>query len=72
MGDLFLGSFFMMFKTFVNAKFEQWFMKGDVYTTGSYQKIKDPSTGELMYERILEMGDDGIAFPQKVMITESE
>lgn len=56
--DLFLGSFFMQFKTYIVGKMEQWMMKPGVYNTGNFKQQVDPKTGEELWQIITYPNED--------------
>ena len=45
---MFLGSFFLQFRTFISAKLEQWILKPGVYDQGSFKVIKDENGNEFV------------------------
>lgn len=61
--DLFLGSFFMQFKTYIVAKMEQWMMKPGVYNMGKFKQQFDPKTGEELWQVITYPNEDGTGAP---------
>ena len=67
--DMFLGSFFMQYKTFMTAKMEQWAMKEGVYNIESLKQQYDPVTNEKLYEIII-YAEDGM--PSREIIKESD
>jgi hypothetical protein len=67
--DMFLGSFFMQYKTFMTSKMEQWAMKEGVYNIESLKQQYDPVTGEKLYEIII-YSEDGM--PSREIIKESD
>lgn len=71
MNDMFLGSFIMQFKTFVTAKFEQWFMTGGTYNVENLKQQYDPITGEKLYEIIKYHNSDNTGMPYREIIKES-
>ena len=71
MNDMFLGSFFMQFKTFVTAKLEQWTMKGGIYNVEYLKQQYDPITKEKLYEIIKYPNEDGTGMPYREIIKES-
>lgn len=46
MTDMFLGAMCMQYRTFVTAKFEQWFARPGVYNGDRHVIAKDEDTGE--------------------------
>ena len=50
--DTFLGSFFLQFKTYITAKFEQWTMPAGIYNTSTLKQQFDPITKEELYQTI--------------------
>jgi hypothetical protein len=46
LNDMFLGSLFMQYKTYVTAKMEQWTMKPGVYNTEQIKQQYDETSGE--------------------------
>lgn len=50
--DTFLGSFFLQYKTYITAKFEQWTMPSGIYNTSTLKQQFDPITGEELYQTI--------------------
>ena len=71
MNDMFLGSFFMQFKTFVTAKLEQWTMTGGVYNVEYLKQQYDPITNEKLYEIIKYPNPDNTGVPYREIIKES-
>ena len=71
MNDMFLGSFFMQFKTFVTAKLEQWTMKGGIYNVEYLKQQHDPITKEKLYEVIKYPNEDETGMPYREIIKES-
>lgn len=71
MNDMFLGSFFMQFKTFVTAKLEQWIMNGGVYNVEYLKQQYDPVTNEKLYEIIKYPNEDNTGMPYREIIKES-
>ena len=71
MNDMFLGSFFMQFKTFVTAKLEQWTMTGGVYNVEYLKQQYDPITNEKLYEIIKYPNDDNTGMPYREIIKET-
>lgn len=67
--DMFLGSFFMQYKTFMTSKMEQWAMKEGVYNIESLKQQYDPVTNEKLYEIII-YSEDGM--PSREIIKESD
>lgn len=73
MNDMFLGSFFMQFKTYATAKMEQWFMKpGASYNVQTYKEVVDEDTGERLYERLILSEENSNGIPSIETITESQ
>ena len=75
--DLFLGSFFMQFKTYVVGKMEQWAMKPGVYNMGKFKQQFDPKTGEELWQVIAYPNEDNTGIPitkikRKSEITQEE
>lgn len=70
--DMFIGSFFMQYKTFVTAKLEQWTMKGGVYNVEYLKQQHDPITGEKLYEILRYPNPDGTGVPSRTLIKESQ
>lgn len=50
MTDMFLGAMCMQYRTFVTAKFEQWFARPGVYNGSKHVIRKDPETGEEIWK----------------------
>lgn len=50
--DTFLGSFFLQYKTYITAKFEQWTMPAGIYNTSTLKQQFDPITKEELYQTI--------------------
>lgn len=48
--DMFLGSLFMQYKTYVTSRAEQWGLDGGVYNTETMQWVEDPITHEKLYK----------------------
>ena len=69
--DMFLGSFFMQYKTYITSRIEQWTMKPGTYNTEMYEAVVDPVYGEKLYKvHSKELGPDGM--PQIEIKRESE
>lgn len=62
--NMFLGSFFFQFKTFISAKLEQWILKPDIYDQGSIQQRVDENGNK--YVRKYVPDENGVV---KVIIT---
>jgi len=71
MNDMFLGSFFMQFKTFVTAKLEQWIMNGGIYNVEYLKQQYDPINNEKLYEVIKYPNSDNTGMPYREIIKES-
>lgn len=71
MNDMFIGSFFMQYKTFVTAKLEQWTMKGGIYNIEYLKQQYDPITGEKLYEIMRYPNPDGTGIPMRDIVKES-
>lgn len=71
MNDMFLGSFFMQFKTFVTAKLEQWIMNGGIYNVEYLKQQYDPINNEKLYEIIKYPNSDNTGMPYREIIKES-
>lgn len=71
MNDMFIGTFFMQYKTFVTAKLEQWTMEGGVYNIEYLKQQYDPLTGEKLYEIMRYPNPDGTGVPTRNIIKES-
>ena len=50
------GIIFGQFQSYISAKKNQWFLKRDVYNTGSWENKIDPVTGKKLYYKYLEDG----------------
>lgn len=72
LNDMFLGSFFMQFKTFMTAKMEQWTMREGLYNMEHLKQQYDPITGEKLYEIITYPNPDNTGMPIRDIIRESE
>lgn len=48
--DMFLGSMFMQYKTYITSRVEQWTMTPGIYNTELLQHATDPITGEKLYK----------------------
>ena len=48
--DMFLGSMFMQYKTYITSRVEQWAMTPGIYNTDMLQQSTDPITGEKLYK----------------------
>lgn len=70
--DMFLGSFFMQFKTFMTAKLEQWTMKEGVYNIESLKQQYDPINKEKLYEIIVYPDGDLTNMPHREIVNETE
>ena len=57
--DLFLGSFFMQYKTFITSRVEQWTLNPGTYNTEMLQWETDPITGEHLYRVHNNLDSDG-------------
>lgn len=57
--DMFLGSFFMQYKTFITSRVEQWTLNPGTYNTELLQWAKDPVTGEHLYRIHNDLDADG-------------
>ena len=55
---MFLGSFFLQFRTFLSAKLEQWILKPGTYNIGSYREKFDVDGVRIM--RVISFDDNGI------------
>ena len=72
LNDMFLGSFFMQFKTFMTAKMEQWFMKEGLVNMEHLKQQYDPITKEKLYEIIVYPNNDLSNMPSREIIKESD
>lgn len=72
MTDMFLGALTMQYRTFVTAKFEQWFNKPGVYNGDQQEIEKDPETGEEIWEIITYPNDDNTGIPTKELVLKSQ
>lgn len=70
--DMFLGSFFMQFKTFITAKLEQWTMKEGIYNIEHLKQQYDPIDNEKLYEIVVYPDGDMTNMPYREIIKESE
>ena len=57
--DMFLGSFFMQYKTFITSRIEQWTLSPGTYNTELLQWETDPVTGEHLYRIHNDLDADG-------------
>lgn len=57
--DMFLGSFFMQYKTFITSRVEQWALSPGTYNTELLQWEVDPITGEHLYRVHNDPDEDG-------------
>lgn len=57
--DMFLGSFFMQYKTYITSRIEQWTLNPGTYNTELLQWETDPATGEHLYKVHLDPDPDG-------------
>lgn len=55
---MFLGSFFLQFRTFLSAKLEQWILKPGTYNIGSYRETFDVDGVRIM--RVIKFNNQGI------------
>lgn len=55
---MFLGSFFLQFRTFLSAKLEQWILKPGTYNIGSYREKFDVDGVRIM--RVIKFGENGM------------
>jgi hypothetical protein len=69
---MFLGSFFMQFKTFMTAKMEQWTMREGLYNMEHLKQQYDPMTKEKLYEIITYPNPDNTGMPIRDIVRESE
>lgn len=59
--DMFLGSMFMQYKTYITSRVEQWTMTPGIYNTELLQHAVDPITGEKLYKiNTGETDEDGL------------
>ena len=68
----FLGSFFMQFKTFVTAKFEQWSLKPGVYNVESPKQQYDIDTKEELWKVYRWTNADGTGEVEWKVVKKSE
>lgn len=68
--DMFLGSFFMQYKTYITSRIEQWMLNPGTYNTELLQWEVDPITGEHLYKVHNDPDPDGR--PNIVVMRESQ
>lgn len=55
---MFLGSFFLQFRTFLSAKLEQWILKPGIYNIGQYKEVFDINGDQIM--RVITFDENGL------------
>lgn len=72
LNDMFLGSLFMQYKTYVTAKMEQWTMKPGVYNTEHIKQQYDETTGEELWMITEYPEEDQTGIPSRRIVKKSE
>lgn len=70
--DMFIGAFFMQYKTFMVGRFEQWFLKPGTYNREKLKQQYDSETGEELYIVTTFPNEDGTGYPIRKLKTKSQ
>lgn len=72
LNDMFLGSLFMQYKTYVTSKMEQWTMKPGVYNTEHLKQQYDQESGEELWVVTEYPEKDNTGIPSRKIVKKSE
>lgn len=72
LNDMFLGSLFMQYKTYVTSKMEQWTMKPGVYNTEHLKQQYDEESGEELWLITEYPNEDNSGMPSRRIVKKSE